>query len=51
MVATTNGLGHYVVQSQRTFDISSMWSGKFVLGILGCLLTAPFLVGQRRVLG
>lgn len=50
MVAATNGLGHYIIQSQRTLDISSMWSGMFVLGILGYLLTALFLVGQQRVL-
>ncbi|GLB69495.1 ABC transporter permease [Arthrobacter mangrovi] len=50
MVAATNGLGHYIIQSQRTLDISSMWSGMFLLGILGYALTALFLLVQRRIL-
>jgi ABC-type nitrate/sulfonate/bicarbonate transport system permease component len=50
MVAATNGLGHFIIQSQRTLDITSMWSGMLVLGLLGYALTAAFLLLQRRVL-
>jgi len=50
MVGSVNGLGHFIIQSQRTLDISSMWAGMFLLGILGYLITAVFLLGQRRVL-
>jgi ABC-type nitrate/sulfonate/bicarbonate transport system permease component len=50
MVAATNGLGHFIIQSQRTLDITSMWSGMLVLGLLGYGLTALFLLAQRRVL-
>ena len=50
MVAATNGLGHFIIQSQRTLDITSMWSGMLVLGLLGYALTALFLLAQRRVL-
>ena len=50
MVAATNGLGHFIIQSQRTLDITAMWSGMLVLGLLGYALTALFLLAQRRVL-
>lgn len=50
MVAARNGLGHFIIQSQRTLDITSMWSGMLVLGLFGYALNAVFLVGQRRVL-
>ena len=35
MVASTNGIGYFVLQSQRTFAIPEMWSGILLLGILG----------------
>ena len=50
MVASTNGIGYFVLQSQRSFAIPEMWSGIFVLGILGYTLNAVFVVIERRVL-
>lgn len=50
MVASTNGIGYFVLQSQRTFAIPEMWSGMILLGILGYVLNAGFLVIERRVL-
>ena len=38
MVASTNGIGYFVLQSQRTFAIPEMWSGILLLGILGYVL-------------
>ena len=38
MVASTNGIGYFVLQSQRTFAIPEMWSGIMLLGILGYVL-------------
>ena len=35
MVASTNGIGYFVLQSQRSFAIPEMWSGILLLGILG----------------
>lgn len=50
MVASTNGIGYFVLQSQRSFAITEMWSGILLLGILGYVLNAAFLLVERRVL-
>jgi ABC-type nitrate/sulfonate/bicarbonate transport system permease component len=50
MVASTSGIGFFVLQSQRSFAIPEMWSGILLLGFLGYLLNAIFLLVERRVL-
>ena len=50
MVASTNGIGFFVLQSQRSFAIPEMWSGILLLGILGYLLNLIFVLVERRVL-
>lgn len=50
MVASTNGIGYFVLQSQRTFSIAAMWSGIFLLAILGYVLNILFVLLERRVL-
>ena len=50
MVASTNGIGYFVLQSQRTFAIPEMWSGILLLGILGYVLNAGFVLIENRVL-
>jgi ABC-type nitrate/sulfonate/bicarbonate transport system permease component len=50
MVASTNGIGYFVLQSQRTFAIPEMWSGIFLLGILGYAFNAGFVLIERRLL-
>jgi ABC-type nitrate/sulfonate/bicarbonate transport system permease component len=50
MIASTNGIGYFVLQSQRSFAIPEMWSGILLLGILGYVLNAIFLLVERRVL-
>src|SRR5215207_2828164 len=50
MVASSNGIGYFVLQSQRSFAIPEMWSGILLLGILGYVLNALFLLVERRVL-
>jgi ABC-type nitrate/sulfonate/bicarbonate transport system permease component len=50
MVASTNGIGFFVLQSQRTFAIPEMWSGILLLGILGYVLNLLFALVERRVL-
>jgi ABC-type nitrate/sulfonate/bicarbonate transport system permease component len=50
MVASTNGIGYFVLESQRTFAISEMWSGIILLGILGYVLNLGFVVIERRLL-
>jgi ABC-type nitrate/sulfonate/bicarbonate transport system permease component len=50
MVASTNGIGYFVLQSQRSFDIPEMWSGILLIGIIGYALNVVFLLIERRVL-
>jgi ABC-type nitrate/sulfonate/bicarbonate transport system permease component len=50
MVASSNGIGYFVLQSQRSFAIPEMWSGILLLGILGYTLNAVFMLIERRVL-
>lgn len=50
MVASTSGIGYFVLNSERTFAIPEMWSGIIVLGILGYVLNLVFLLVERRVL-
>ena len=50
MVASSNGIGYFVLQSQRSFAIPEMWSGIILLGILGYVFNAVFLMLERRAL-
>ena len=40
MVASANGIGYFVLQAQRSFAITEMWSGILLLGLLGYLSTS-----------
>jgi ABC-type nitrate/sulfonate/bicarbonate transport system permease component len=50
MVASTNGIGFFVLESQRSFAIPEMWSGILLLGLLGYVLNLAFAGVERRVL-
>jgi ABC-type nitrate/sulfonate/bicarbonate transport system permease component len=50
LLGSTNGLGYTVVEFQRGFQIPEMWSGVYVLGLLGVLLSLAFTLVERRVL-
>jgi len=50
MVASTSGIGYFILQSERSFDIPEMWSGIVLLGLLGYLLNVAFALVERRVL-
>jgi ABC-type nitrate/sulfonate/bicarbonate transport system permease component len=50
MVASTNGIGYFVLDAQRTFAIAGMWSGIILLGLLGYALNALLLLVERRFL-
>lgn len=50
MIGSTNGLGYYILQSQRTFAIPEMYGGIVLLAILGYCLNAGFLAVEHRVL-
>ncbi len=50
LLGTTNGLGYAVIEFQRGFQIPEMWSGVFVLGLLGVALAAIFNLAERWIL-
>lgn len=50
MVASTHGIGYFILESQRTFAIPEMWSGMVLLGVLGYLFNLAFGLIERRAL-
>ena len=50
MVASTNGLGYFILDAQRGFAIPEMWTGIVLIGIIGYLLNWLFLRIEGRVL-
>jgi ABC-type nitrate/sulfonate/bicarbonate transport system permease component len=50
MEASTNGIGFFVLQSQRSFAIPDMWSGILLLGGLGFGFNIGFVELERRIL-
>jgi ABC-type nitrate/sulfonate/bicarbonate transport system permease component len=50
MIGSTNGLGYYILQAQRTFAIPEMYGGIVLLAILGYALNTGFLAVEHRVL-
>jgi len=50
MFASTNGVGYWIIQAQQSFDVSEMWGGILLLGILGYVLNWTFGLVERRVL-
>ncbi|MGW1023903.1 ABC transporter permease [Streptomyces sp. NPDC002577] len=50
MVGTPGGIGHFILNSQREFDIPAMWTGIIALGIIGYLLNKLFGLLENRVL-
>jgi ABC-type nitrate/sulfonate/bicarbonate transport system permease component len=50
MEASTNGIGFFVLQSQRSFAIPEMWSGILLLGALGFAFNVGFVQLERRIL-
>ena len=50
MVASTNGIGYYVLQAQQTFAIPEMWGGIILLAIIGYIVNLGFVLVQDTVL-
>ncbi len=50
MIGSTNGLGYYILQAQRTFAIPEMYGGIVLLAILGYCLNAGFVAVEHRIL-
>lgn len=50
MMASTSGLGHFVLEAQRTYALNDMYGGILLLGVLGGVFTLAFALVERRVL-
>ncbi|QDQ96073.1 ABC transporter permease [Tomitella fengzijianii] len=50
MMASTQGIGHYIFSSQQYFDMPGLWAGTIAMGVLGYLLSEIFFAVERRVL-
>ncbi|WP_240423735.1 ABC transporter permease [Microbacterium halotolerans] len=50
MFASTNGIGLNVIEFQRLFQLTPMWTGIILLGLIGVLANALFRLVERRVL-
>lgn len=50
MFGASSGLGHAIVQFQRTFSVPEMWTGIVLLGLLGVILSLIFQFTEKRVL-
>lgn len=50
MVASIDGIGYFILNSQRSFRVPDMYAGVVTLGLLGYALNAIFLRIERRML-
>lgn len=50
MVGATNGIGYQILAAQRDFDITDMWAGMLLLGVIGYLLNVGFRGFEHVVL-
>jgi ABC-type nitrate/sulfonate/bicarbonate transport system permease component len=48
--AATSGVGYVLLISKNTFQLAPMWAAIVLIGLLGYLLNAVFLLVERRVL-
>lgn len=45
-----DGVGHFLINAQRTFEVLDMWAAIVLLGLIGYLLNVLFLAVEKRVL-
>jgi sulfonate transport system permease protein len=50
MVASTAGIGYFILNAQQSFESVDMWTGMIVLGIVGSALNLIFVAVERGVL-
>jgi NitT/TauT family transport system permease protein len=50
MIGSVNGIGHFILRMQRTFNIPEMYAGIMMLGIVGYLLNKVFLQVDKTLL-
>jgi ABC-type nitrate/sulfonate/bicarbonate transport system permease component len=50
LIGTSNGIGYELTNASSSFDMTAMWSGIVLLGILGYVLNVLLLTVERRML-
>ena len=50
MVASTGGIGFFILNAQQAFSIVDMWTGIIVLAVIGIALNLIFVLVENRVL-
>jgi sulfonate transport system permease protein len=50
MLASTNGVGYFILESQQTFAIPQMWAGLLMFGLIGYAVNLIFVAVEGRVL-
>lgn len=50
LFGSTDGIGYQLLQAQRSFDTPAVWATIALLGVLGFLVNALFVVAERRLL-
>lgn len=50
LVASTSGIGFFILNAQQSFAITDMWTGVIVLGLVGSALTLIFVAVEHVVL-
>jgi ABC-type nitrate/sulfonate/bicarbonate transport system permease component len=50
MVGRPGGIGYFILNAQRNFDLTAMWGGLIALGVIGFLANSIFKLVERRVL-
>lgn len=50
MLASTQGIGHFIFTSQQYFNLPDLWAGTIAMGLVGYLLSELFFAVERRLL-
>ena len=50
MVAASNGIGYFILASERGFKVKEMFAGVLTLAMVGYVLNRLFLLTENRVL-
>ena len=50
MYGSTEGIGHFILQSGQRFQLPQTWAGTLLIGVIGWLITALYMFVEHRVL-
>jgi sulfonate transport system permease protein len=50
MVGSSNGIGYFILDAQRTYSFTDMWGGTIVLGLVGYIVNLSFRGVEKSLL-